>query len=153
MSNVTSFLSQYMYTPDWWALHVDTPEAYTKWRNTTGEYFLDIQDARDIYYLLKSGGLAIGDTPGFGGDLNAALRSIKAETLFIGNPRDEVQVPQQVDLQAKTIPNARAVWIDSPAGHQLCCNADPQGTRLVGEAIREFLRELQAQRDTTKRTP
>jgi len=151
VSNAMSVLIPYMYTPDWWAQYVDTPEAYTKWRNTMGEHFLDIQDARDLYYLIKSGGQgSLGDTPGFGGDLMTALRSIKAKTLFIGNPRDQVVVPQHVEMQVKAIPNARAVWIDSAAGHQICCNADPQATRLVGEAIRDFLRELQTQQRSAR---
>ena len=145
MSNAMSALIPYMYTPDWWVQYVDTPEAYTHWRNTLGQYFLDIQDARDIYYLLKSGGGGIGGTPGFNGDLIAALRSIKANTLFIGNPRDQVLLPQNIETQVKAIPRARAVWIDSVAGHNACCNADPQATRLVGEAIRSFLLELQAE--------
>jgi hypothetical protein len=31
---------------EWWDHYIDTPEAYTKWRNQWCEYYLDIQDAR-----------------------------------------------------------------------------------------------------------
>ena len=152
MSNVMSIVVPVMYTPEWWVQYVDTPEAYTKWRNTMGEYFFDVQDARDLYYLLKSGGQgSLADTPGFNGDLNAALRSIRARTLFIGNPQDQVIVPQAVEAQVQVIPHARAVWIDSTAGHQLCCNADPQATRLMGESLGEFLAELQDRRRAGER--
>jgi len=89
MSNVTSLLIPYMYTPDWWALHVDTPESYTSGAYD-GEYFLDIQDARDIYYLLKSAD-SRSAIRRLRWRLNAALRSIKAKTLFIGNPQDQVR--------------------------------------------------------------
>ena len=34
------------YTREWWDQYIDTPEAYTKWRNQWCEYYLDIQDAR-----------------------------------------------------------------------------------------------------------
>ena len=147
VTNAMSTLVPYMYTPEWWTQHVDTPEAFTKWRNTWGDYYLDIQDARDIYYLVKSGGHgSLRDTSGFNGDLNAVLRSIKAKTVFIGNPKDVTLVPEHIEAQVKTIPNARAVWIDSASGHGVCCNADPQATRILGEAIRGFLLELQAQR-------
>ena len=133
--------------------NVDTPEAFTKWRSTWGAYLIDIQDARDIYYLLKSGGHgSLRDTPGFNGNLNAALASIRAKTLFIASPQDDELVPAHIEGQVKTIPDARVVWIDSIAGHSVCCNADPQGTRLLGEAIREFLLELEIQQGREKYT-
>ena len=152
VTNAMSFLTPYVYTTQWWTQHVDTPEAFTKWRNTWGAYSIDIQDARDVYYVLKSGGLgSLGNTPGFNGNLNAVLASIKAKTLFIGNPQDEALVPEHIEAQVKAIPNARAVWIDSIAGHSVCCNADPQATRALGEAIRDFMLELEAQRRRAKK--
>jgi hypothetical protein len=44
------------------------------------------------------------------------------------------------------IPHARALAIDSSAGHLICCNADPNATRIMGDGIRKFLDELVAQR-------
>ena len=146
-SNALSVLIPYFYTREWWDQYVDTPEAYTKCRNTLGDYYLDVQDARDLYYLAMAWGRGwVGDTPGFNGDLNAALGSIKAKTLFIYNPRDQAFLPHHIETQVKAIPNARAVAIDSIAGHLICVNADLQATWVLGEAIREFLQELNAQR-------
>ena len=137
----------YFYTREWWDQYVDTPEAYTKWRNNWGDYYLDVQDARDLYYrAIATGRSRFGDTPGFNGDLNAALGSIKAKTLFIYNPRDQFHLPHHIETQVKAIPDARAVAIDSIAGHVICCNADPQATWALGEAIRVFLQELSAPR-------
>jgi hypothetical protein len=51
-----------------------------------------------------------------------------------------------VDAQVKMIPSARALAIDSIAGHLMCCNADPQATRIMGDGIRKFLEELISQR-------
>jgi homoserine O-acetyltransferase len=144
-TNALSVLTTYFYTRDWWDQYVDTPEAYTKWRNTWGEYYLDIQDARDLYYRAMADGRGwVGDTPGYDGDLNAALGSIKARTLFIFNPQDQFMQPKHIEAQVTAIPGARAVAIDSVAGHLICCNADPQATRAMGEAIRVFLSELSA---------
>jgi hypothetical protein len=42
------------------------------------------------------------------------------------------------------------VWIDSVAGHNICCNADPQATRLVGEAIRDFLGKLASREEANR---
>ena len=90
-SNALSVLIPYFYTREWWEQYIDTPEAYTKWRNTWGDYYLDIQDARDLYYRPMACGRGwVGDTPGFNGDVSAALRSIKAKTLFIVQPAGPV---------------------------------------------------------------
>ena len=144
-ANALSTFVPYFYTREWWDQNIDTPEAYTNWRNKWGEYYLDIQDARDLYYRMMAAGSGwAGDTPGFNGDFNAVLRSIKAKTLFIYNVRDQFYLPYQIDEQVKGIRDAHAVAIDSPAGHLICCNADPNATRQLSEAIAQFLRELSA---------
>lgn len=142
-TNALSVLMAYLYTRDWWEQDVDTPEAYTRWRNAWGAYYLDVQDARDLYYRALAGGRGwLGDTPGFDGDINAALGSIKAKTLYILSPQDLIFPPQHVEAYARAIPSARIEWIDSPAGHLICCNADPNATMRMGEVIRTFLEEL-----------
>ena len=144
-TNALSMLIPYFYTREWWDQYIDTPDAYTTWRNTWGDYYLDIQDARDLYYRAKANGRGwVGDTPGYDGDLNAALGSIKARTLFIYSPQDQFMQPEYIEAQVKAIPGARAVPIDSNAGHLICCNGDPQATRAMGDVIREFLLELSA---------
>jgi homoserine O-acetyltransferase len=142
-----SVLLPYFYTRDWWEQNVDTPEAFTRWRNAWGAYYLDVQDARDLYYRAVASGRGwIGDTPGFNGDLQAVLGSIKARTLFILSPQDLFLPPQHVDDYIGNIPGARVAWIDSPAGHLICCNADPNATRTMGTSIREFLEGLSVAR-------
>ena len=114
-SNALSVLIPYFYTREWWDQYVDTPEAYTKWRNNWGDYYLDVQDARDLYYRAKARA-RVGDTPGFKGDLNAALGSIKAKTLFIYNPRDQVYLPHHIETQVKAIPNRNFLFWDYVTG-------------------------------------
>ncbi len=146
-ANALSVLIPYFYTRDWWESNVDTPEAFTKWRNAWGDYYLDVQDARDLYYRSKAGGRGwLGDTPGFNGDLTAVLRSIKARSLFILSPQDQFFPPQFVDAYLKSIKNARVEWIDSDAGHIICCNADPNATQRMSEVIAKFLDVLSAER-------
>jgi homoserine O-acetyltransferase/O-succinyltransferase len=143
-ANALSALVPYFYTRDWWDQYVDTPETYSRWRNTWGDYYLDVQDARDLYYRIVAGFFrgGVGETPGSNGDLDAALRSIKAKVLFLASPRDQFIAPQYIERQVRAIPNAQAIWIDSVAGHLICCNADPNATRVLGEAVRAFLKEL-----------
>lgn len=139
------------YTRDWWGEYLDTPEAYTKWRNTFGEYYIDVQDTRDLYYRIVAFGRGwVGDTPGFDGNLDKALGSIQAKTLLIYNPRDEGHWQPHLDAQVRAIPRARALAIDSVGGHTIYGNAEPRATRILGDAIREFLEELGAQRKTAQ---
>ena len=89
-SNAMSVFIPFFFTREWWEQYIDSPEVYTKWRNTQGEYYFDIQDARDLYYRQMADRRGwVGDTPGFNGDLNAILGSIKAKTLFLANPHDQ----------------------------------------------------------------
>ena len=144
-ANALSVLIPYFYTREWWDQYIGTYEDYTNWRKPWGDYYLDIQDARDLYYEVMAGGLGwVGDTPGFDGDLKTVLGTITAKTLFIYNPRDQFYLPHHIETQVKAIPDARAAAIDSNAGHMMCCNADPQATLFMGKVIREFLLELSA---------
>ena len=74
--------------------------------------------------------------------MKAALRSIKAKTLFIHSPQDQFMAPRLIEMQVDTIPDARAVAIDSNAGHCIACDADPQATWEMGKAITAVLEEL-----------
>lgn len=142
-ANAIAVLIPYFYSREWWEQNIDTPDAYERWRIGWGDYYLDIQDARDLYYLVKSFGLGwIGNTPGFNDDTGAALRSIRARTLFIYSPHDQFFLPKHIEFQLNAIPNARALSVDSVAGHLICCNGDPQATHIISEAIKRFLQEL-----------
>ena len=150
-SNAMSVFVPFLYTREWWAQYIEVPEMYTKWRNTEGDYIMDIQDARDLYYRQRADMSGwFGDTPGFNGDVTSILKSIKAKTLFPASPYDQFVPREYYELQVKTIPDGRVVWIDSVAGHLICCNADPNATRVMGKAIRSFLQELSAQRQTRR---
>jgi len=145
-SNAMTLLALNFFTTEWWARYVDTPEAYTKWRNNVGEY-LDVQDARDLLYMLSSGGRSsVADTPGFDNDLRKALGSVKARALFVYNPRDELAFASDVEFDIRAVPHARGVAIDSIAGHYITANGDPDASQRIGDVIRRFLDELSAQR-------
>lgn len=147
-SNALSTLVPYFYTREWWDRHIDTPESYTQWRSNWGSYYLDVQDARDLYYRASAWARGwVGDTPGFGGDLAVILGSVRARTLFIYSPQDQIHPPHLVETQTRLIPGARAVAIDSIAGHLICCQGDPNATRVIAQEISAFLSELGKARD------
>ena len=88
-TNGLSPLIPFFYTREWWDQYIDAPEAYDRWRKNWGAFYLDVQDARDLYYRIRAEGTGwVGDTPGFE-NLDAALGSIKAKTLFIYSPQDQ----------------------------------------------------------------
>lgn len=145
-TNALSVFTAYFYTRDWWEQYVDTPEAYTKWRNlwaTTTSTFRTPGTCTTCSWHSVAAGSAIRRG---NGDVNAALGSIKARTLFIVSPQDQFFPPRYIEADLKAIPKARAVWIDSVAGHLICCNGDPQATWVMGEAIGGFLQEVSAPR-------
>jgi homoserine O-acetyltransferase len=92
----------------------------------------------------------LGDTPGFNGDIHAAFASIRAKALFIYNIRDEFYLPRHIEEMIKAVPNARGEPIDSIAGHLICCNADPQATWVMSEAIRRFLQDLRSPEEAAR---
>jgi homoserine O-acetyltransferase/O-succinyltransferase len=142
-TNSLSVLTTYFYTREWWDQYIDAPEAYDRWRKNWGAFYLDVQDARDLYYRIRAlGSGGVGSSPGFNNDLNAILGSIKAKTLFIYSPQDQFYLPHQIETQVKAIPGARSLSIESPAGHLICCNGDPNATFAIGEAFKAFLKEL-----------
>jgi homoserine O-acetyltransferase len=146
-SNSLSVYMAFMFTQAWWDKYIDSPEAYTKWRNTQGAYYFDIQDARDLHFRIAAESRGwVGDTPGFDGDLARTLGSIKARTRFFANPTDQFVPKQYFESMAGMIPGAKIAWIESVAGHMICCNADPNATQALDEALRTFLGELTQER-------
>ena len=55
-ANARSTFVPYCHTREWWDQYSETPEAYTKWCNQWREYYLDIQDARNLYYRMMAAG-------------------------------------------------------------------------------------------------
>ncbi len=80
----------------------------------------------------------VGTTSGFGGDMAAALRTVKAPTLLL-IPRLDLYNPVDDAIEAATlIPNATLVRLDGHAGHAVAADMSPQLADIRG-AIGEFL--------------
>jgi homoserine O-acetyltransferase len=130
------------FTYGWFAANLKTAEARRQFAQSVRNYWGE-QDARDIYYQWRAfGDFSIGDTPGFGGDVNAALLSIKAKVLIVGSKRDQLIGRDDLVDHARIIPGARLVEVDSPAGHAACCGLDPEATKIIDREIAIFLSTL-----------
>jgi homoserine O-acetyltransferase len=83
----------------------------------------------------------VGATPGFAGDLEAALRSIRARTLVLAPPLDlynPVSGPRQA---ASAIPGALFVEIPSIHGHQATSGFHEADRSFLNEVIGKFLND------------
>ncbi|MFQ5970988.1 MAG: alpha/beta fold hydrolase, partial [Alphaproteobacteria bacterium] len=133
-------------TEEWFAANVSTPEQRLGFEKFWNDIFSvqAPQDARDVYYQLDAwANFNLGDTPGFDGDTRAALASVKAKTLLIGAKGDLLVRLDEMELARDTIPNARLVEIESPAGHLMVVGADTQASEIMNREIARFLSEIE----------
>jgi len=104
---------------------------------------VSVEDARDIYYQYRMWAtFNVGDSAGFGGDPQAALRSIKARVLLISIKSDLQFNSDDITLLKSSIPNVDHVEIDSIYGHLACCGFDPEAGKVLDREIGRFLARL-----------
>lgn len=83
----------------------------------------------------------VGDSPGFGGDLDAALRSVRAKALVMPCRTDLYFPPEDSELEAACIPNARLCPIESVWGHYAGMGVNPVDVDFIDRSIASFLDE------------
>jgi homoserine O-acetyltransferase len=81
----------------------------------------------------------VGTTPGFDGDTNAALASVRAATLLLAPPLDLFNPAECARAAAKAIPRARFVEIPSIQGHQAATQTDAADVSFLNRTLGEFL--------------
>ena len=97
-------------------------------------------DARDIFYELDGWSeFNIGDTPGFNGDVKAALAAIKARTLLIGVKEDQLTRREELQFAKSAIRDAAYLELSSTTGHLASIGADPKFNETINSEIGKFL--------------
>lgn len=81
----------------------------------------------------------VGTTPGFGGDVQAALRSITAEALLLAPPLDLYNPSEAAREAARVIPRGRFIEIPSMRGHRSASVGDDADVAFLNRTIRAFL--------------
>jgi homoserine O-acetyltransferase len=81
----------------------------------------------------------VGDTPGFGGDFEKALRSIKARVLFMPSETDLYFPVADSEFEARLISGARLAVIPSVWGHGAGAGRGPGDAEFLNRTIKEFL--------------
>jgi len=83
----------------------------------------------------------VGASPGFGGDLSAALGSIRAKALVMAAETDLYFTPEDLEYEASLIPQARYELIRSVWGHQAGNGLNPEDSAFIDERLKWLLRE------------
>jgi homoserine O-acetyltransferase len=82
----------------------------------------------------------IGDTPGFGDELEKALGAIKAKVLLMPSTTDQYFPLADNKYESQFIPNVKFVPIETIFGHTGGGGSDEEATKFISRTIDEFLR-------------
>lgn len=81
----------------------------------------------------------VGTTPGFGGDLAAALASIRVPTLLLSPALDVFNPAECATEAARHMPDARVLRIPTLQGHQGATSTRPEDAAFLNREISGFL--------------
>jgi homoserine O-acetyltransferase len=138
----------WLFSQEWWRQEL--------WRNegrygTTFEqvvehyraHFIPGADANNLILQMRTWEKNdVGATPGFGGDEQKALRSIKAEVLFMPSETDLYFPVTDARYEAQFIPHCRLLPIPSLWGHPAGAGAGPGDGNFLNEKIGAFLHQM-----------
>ena len=98
------------------------------------------KDANDLLTMLWTWQNAdIGATPGFDGDLEAALGTIEAKTIVMPGETDLYFTPEDSEYEVGRMPNAELRPIPSIWGHFAGSGRNPEDVRFIDNALKELL--------------
>ena len=137
---LTGMIPQF-YTRVWWDENAASAEDFRAWHGRWWDAYLGVQDARDLYPM-STAPREVADTPGFEGDLAAALGAINTKVLLIFSPHDQFQSVELIEKQDAMILDSRILSIDRNTGHMICCGEDPVATGIMTKEIAPFLDAL-----------
>ena len=137
----------WLYSQEWWRKElwrVNSPPGTTfdqvvdKFRNG----FIPGADANNLILQMRTWEKHnVGTTPGFGGDVERALRSIKAPFLYMPSETDLYFPLEDARYEAPFIPHGFLVPIPSLWGHPAGAGAGPGDGKFLNDHIGRFLSE------------
>ncbi len=84
----------------------------------------------------------IGDSKGFGGNAQAALKSIKTPMLLLTVKDDLMISAGEVAFTKSSIPNINHVEMATASGHEACCGGDAEVNKIMNREIAAFLAKV-----------
>ncbi len=135
----------WLYSQEWWRRELwrtsakpgTTFEQFLQSRRT---HFIPGADANDLILQMRTWERHdVGTTPGFGGDAERALRSIKVPLLYMPSETDLYFPVGDARYEAAFIPHVSLMPIPSLWGHTAGAASNPADARFLNENIARFL--------------
>ena len=141
VTGLTAWLP-YVYTEKFYAENLRTPQQQRDFRKVWHGIFTS-NDARDVYYQMRMwAAFNIGDSKGFGGNAQAALKSIKTPMLLLTVKDDLMISAGEVAFTKSSIPNLNHVEMTTASGHGACCGGDAEVNKIMNREIAAFLAKV-----------
>lgn len=132
----------WLFSQEWWRLELFKP----RWQSVEDvvEWRIVVDSARDANNLISQARTwqwnNVGETPGFNGDHERALRSIKAPVLYMPCQTDLYFPIGDIQYESRFIRGVRVVPIPSLWGHAAGGGNNPADNDFINAAIHRFLK-------------
>jgi homoserine O-acetyltransferase/O-succinyltransferase len=135
----------WLYSQEWWRKELwrATSAPGTTFEQMLGyrrAHFITGADANDLILQMRTWERHdVGATPGFGGDVEKALRSIKVPVLYMPSETDLYFPIGDARYEAAFIPSVTLAPIPSLWGHTAGAASNPADAKFLNETIGRFL--------------
>ena len=136
----------WLYSQEWWRRELwrgaNTPagQTFDQYLQQRRSNFIPGADANDLILQARTWERHdVGSTPGYGGDVEKALRSIKVPLLYMPSETDLYFPIGDARYEQAFIPNVRFAPILSLWGHPAGAASNPEDDRFLNETIGRFL--------------
>ncbi|HVZ77358.1 MAG TPA: alpha/beta fold hydrolase, partial [Gemmatimonadaceae bacterium] len=136
----------WLFSQEWWRRElwkttVPPGTTFAQYEKQFVDNFLSRADANDLILQARTWeSNDVGATPGFNGDVEAALRSIKAPLLYMPSETDLYFPLEDARYEAQFIPHGTLMPIPSLWGHPAGAGSDPADLAFLNEHIGAFLK-------------
>jgi homoserine O-acetyltransferase len=137
----------WLYSQEWWRRELwrQTEKPGTTFEQLVQKYrtdFIPGADANDLILQMRTWEKHdVGTTPGFNGDVEKALRSIKVPLLYMPSATDLYFPVGDARYEAQFIPKVWLLPISSLWGHPAGAGEDPADEKFLNQKIAQFLRQ------------
>ena len=135
----------WLFSQEWWRRELwrETEKPGTTFEQLLNDYrtnFIPGADANDLILQMRTWERHdVGATPGFGGNVERALHSIKVPLLYMPSETDLYFPVGDARYEAAFIPNVSLVPIPSLWGHTAGAGSNPADEKFLNETIGRFL--------------
>ncbi len=137
----------WLFSQEWWRKELwrEQSPPGTTFEQVLNDFrtnFIPGADANDLILQMRTWERHdVGTTPGFGGDVERALRSIKVPLLYMPSETDLYFPPGDARYEAAFIPRVSLLPIPSLWGHTAGAASNPADGKFLNEKISQFLAE------------